>query len=217
MTMKKLILTVILGAFTASLVNAQQNKSASPEPVKSLSIQESNSLNGKSEPIMSDGKPYSQWVAEQKALKMKQNMEQQNKTTPVATGLSLVANNVVKDPAPERMNEPVQYGIKATTVQTTEDPNKVVVGTKQEHKQAIKPEVPEQFRLRTDAKWSTATTENKTTTTSPVINKEQDPANKPVTTVQPTANPGELKSGAELEAERKAQQAAQTPEVKKTN
>ena len=65
--MKKILLICVLFAVTAAIY-AQEAKSKSIEPTKIMSVQETNQVNGTAQPVMKNGKPYSQWVAEQEAL-----------------------------------------------------------------------------------------------------------------------------------------------------
>ncbi len=66
--MKKVLFILVAIAGVAS-VHAQEGKSKSLEPGKSLTVQEANQLNGNAQPVMKNGKPYAQWVAEEKAKK----------------------------------------------------------------------------------------------------------------------------------------------------
>ena len=62
--MKKFIITVFVVAAGLPML-AQQNNSSTPS--NSMTVAEANRANGTAQPVMKDGKPYSQWVAEEKA------------------------------------------------------------------------------------------------------------------------------------------------------
>lgn len=64
--MKKILITIV-AVLSCNLLFAQQSKAKSLEPEKTMSASETNQLNGKAEPTI-NGKPYSQWVIEQKVI-----------------------------------------------------------------------------------------------------------------------------------------------------
>ncbi len=99
--MKKILLICVLFAFTAAIY-AQEGKSKSIEPSKIMSVQESNLVNGTAQPVMKNGKPYAQWVAEEKAKR------KADPGTVVSAQEQLIAMNAADaKPAPEKV-QPAQ-------------------------------------------------------------------------------------------------------------
>lgn len=77
--MNKIIALIVLSLVTANL-QAQQLKSQVPANAKVMTAQEANALNGKAEPTI-NGIPYSQYKAQQEALKTQQSKPVVNPAT----------------------------------------------------------------------------------------------------------------------------------------
>jgi len=85
--MNKIVSIAIFCMFTFG-ANAQQLKSQVPATAKKMTTAEANALNGKAEPTI-NGMPYSQYKAQQDALKQKQTSE--NKTVTARATLPVVS------------------------------------------------------------------------------------------------------------------------------
>jgi hypothetical protein len=90
--MKKIISISFIALISCLTLTAQQSFTPIPlkggEKVKVMSAQEANTLNGVAQPTI-NGIPYSQYKAEQDALKQKQASE--NKTAPARASLPVVS------------------------------------------------------------------------------------------------------------------------------
>lgn len=73
--MKKLLIIVFVVAAGVPVL-AQQSTSSTPS--NSMTVAEANRANGTVQPVMKDGKPYSQWVAEEKAKGQAASAQGQN-------------------------------------------------------------------------------------------------------------------------------------------
>ncbi|HUR65182.1 MAG TPA: hypothetical protein VMZ03_02425 [Chitinophagaceae bacterium] len=102
--MKKIIAVV-------SLVGLAGISAAQEPPTKQLSIQQANQLNGTPKEPTINGKPYSQYKAEQEALKNQQAAKPAAHMANIPKGLSIAPNTVTEDPAIQRMNEQVKNGM----------------------------------------------------------------------------------------------------------
>ncbi|MBK7556949.1 MAG: hypothetical protein IPI54_00895 [Chitinophagaceae bacterium] len=96
--MKKIISISFIALISCLTLTAQQSFTPIPltggEKVKVMSTQEANALNGKAEPTI-NGMPYSQYKAQQEALKQKQSVE--NKSVTARASLPVVSK---EQPAP---------------------------------------------------------------------------------------------------------------------
>ncbi|MBK9532343.1 MAG: hypothetical protein IPO42_11310 [Chitinophagaceae bacterium] len=90
--MKKIISISFIALISCLTLTAQQSFTPIPltggEKVKVMSTQEANALNGKAEPTI-NGMPYSQYKAQQEALKQKQSVE--NKSVTARASLPVVS------------------------------------------------------------------------------------------------------------------------------
>ena len=141
--MKKKLLILVAFTGVVAISSAQQGSGNSITPAKSLSVEEANKLNGNAQPTMKDGKPYSQWVAEERAKKQ----AQQNKVGGTQH-LDIVAINATDArPAPAKV-EPAEKKSENDNnikpVQGKADASITKTATKET---TPKPEVPEQFKL----------------------------------------------------------------------
>jgi hypothetical protein len=105
--MKKIILVTLCGLV---ITQGYSQNAGQPGNSKVMSVEEANRLNGVGHPTI-NGKPYSQYKAEQDALKQQQAAKTVQPTnTPIPQGLTLKVSNDTNDPALARMNEPVLKG-----------------------------------------------------------------------------------------------------------
>lgn len=171
--MKKIISAIFLMGLTG-LLTAQE------APTKQLSISEANRLNGTPKEPTINGKPYSQYKAEQEALKQQRAVKTKQTLAANPTGLTIMpVTGTAPDPAAERMKEPVQYGVKVVDEKGAAEPGKAVDAAivKTEVKQpATTPEVPVHFRLPENRTWGTAAAEVPVKNTGTATQLQSDPA-----------------------------------------
>ncbi len=134
--MKNFFIAILASAGLTGAVIAQ-------DPAKSLSVQEAKQLNGAAQPTMKDGKPYSQWVAEERAKKQ----AQQNKVAGTQH-LDIVAINATDArPAPAKVESTEKKAENDNNIKPVQGKADASI-TKTAAKEATpKPEVPEQFKL----------------------------------------------------------------------
>jgi hypothetical protein len=188
---KSLILIMLFSVITF-ISNAQSSSQKQIEPTKSLTVEEVNRTSGIPNPTI-NGKPYSQYKAEQDALKK----EREAKLIAAKTNNADAATITVTNTASKTNVAPATK----ETNKVSDDENPVVPAkqkvqqpvTKQEVKPAEvkQPQVPDQFKLPASQKWDGKTVadkqnQNTTTTQQPklpeVVLVKESPAAKTVTT-----------------------------------
>lgn len=170
--MKKTIL-IIIAISGATGVIGQESKNSPIEPGKSLTVAEANALNGTAQPVMKNGRTYSQWVAEEKAKRVivpgKANGSTQADVVGIKASDARPAPSRVETTAPAGDQKDNKIPVPAVT-------DKAIVANSSAPAKA-QPEVPAQLRLPEAREWTgrAVTGEKSTLPAAEVTMPKSDP------------------------------------------
>ncbi|MGQ0738839.1 MAG: hypothetical protein ACT4OJ_07240 [Bacteroidota bacterium] len=184
--MKKNIILIAFSMSLALMSNAQSsNMPTAIGGDKVMTAEEANRLNGVAQPTI-NGKPYSQYKAEQEALK-KQRLQQQKQAAAAPEGGLVLSSDKGVNTTVATAGKPVEFRTQAVPAATDQKPviaeqapvfisemlkapanplppaatepktNQPVINENTKPAEKDKPQVPEQFRLPANASWGNAT------------------------------------------------------------
>ena len=146
--MKKFLITVFVVAAGLPVL-AQQNSSSTPS--NSMTVAEANRANGTAQPVMKDGKPYSQWVAEEKAKMNAAAVQEKNLAKRNSNGNN---DGVQSEKAVQPQRNLNVQGSSVEPEAKSVSTEAAIVKVEPKPAEVQKPQVPDQFKLPVDRTWT---------------------------------------------------------------